>query len=89
MSLNIKNERVHGLARAAAELTGKSQTAVIEEALQGYLDRLAEIDQREVRRRRLDIVFAEIDRARITDEDRAETHRIMGSLYDPETGLPV
>ena len=31
MALNIKNEHVHQLARQAAELTGKSQTAAIEE----------------------------------------------------------
>ena len=34
MSLNIKNERVHALAREAARITGKSQTGVIEEALE-------------------------------------------------------
>lgn len=33
MGLNIKNERVHQLARRAAELTGKTQTGAIEEAL--------------------------------------------------------
>jgi antitoxin VapB len=33
MSLNIKNEHVHDLAREAARRTGKSQTSVVEEAL--------------------------------------------------------
>ncbi|MGH3425128.1 MAG: type II toxin-antitoxin system VapB family antitoxin, partial [Nocardioidaceae bacterium] len=33
MSLNIKNERVHDLAREAAQRTGRTQTSVIEEAL--------------------------------------------------------
>lgn len=33
MGLNIKNERVHALAREAARLTGQSQTSAIEEAL--------------------------------------------------------
>ena len=37
MSLNIKNERVHELAREAARRTGKSQTRVIEEALEKLL----------------------------------------------------
>ncbi len=37
MSLNIKNERVHRLARQAAAVTGKTQTGVIEEALEGLL----------------------------------------------------
>ena len=33
MGLNIKNQRVHDLARQAAELRGTNQTSVIEEAL--------------------------------------------------------
>lgn len=37
MGLNIKNERVHALAREAARVTGKSQTSVIEEALERLL----------------------------------------------------
>ena len=36
MSLNIKNEHVHQLARDAAARTGLSQTGVIEEALRLY-----------------------------------------------------
>lgn len=34
MGLNIKNPRVHELARQAARLRGTNQTAVIEEALE-------------------------------------------------------
>ncbi len=37
MSLNIKNERVHALAREAARRTGMTQTSVIETALQRLL----------------------------------------------------
>ncbi len=37
MSLNIKNERVHDLAREAARRTGMSQTSVIEVALERLL----------------------------------------------------
>jgi antitoxin VapB len=33
MSLNIKNEHVHDLAREAARRTGMSQTSVVEQAL--------------------------------------------------------
>jgi antitoxin VapB len=39
MSLNIKSERVHALAREAARRSGRSQTAVIEEALEDWLAR--------------------------------------------------
>lgn len=37
MSLNIKNDRVHELAREAARVTGKSMTGAIEEALEQLL----------------------------------------------------
>ncbi len=37
MSLNIKNERVHELVREAARRTGRSQTSVVEAALEAYL----------------------------------------------------
>lgn len=40
MSLNIKNERVHDLAREAARRTGMTQTSVIEAALEGLLARM-------------------------------------------------
>ncbi|MDO5677103.1 MAG: type II toxin-antitoxin system VapB family antitoxin [Propionibacteriaceae bacterium] len=37
MSLNIKNARVHHLAKRAAEITGMSMTGAIEEALERLL----------------------------------------------------
>lgn len=40
MSLNIKNERVHALAREAANRTGQSQTSVVAEALTRLLEDL-------------------------------------------------
>ncbi|MEZ5184948.1 MAG: type II toxin-antitoxin system VapB family antitoxin [Candidatus Nanopelagicales bacterium] len=42
MSLNIKNERVHELAREAARRTGMTQTSVIEAALERFLVELTE-----------------------------------------------
>lgn len=49
MSLNIKNERVHELAREAARRTGMNQTSVIETALERLLadldDEAGTIDQ--------------------------------------------
>ena len=38
MGLNIKNERVHELARQAAAVTGKSQTGAIEAVSYTHLD---------------------------------------------------
>ena len=87
MSLNIKNERVHALAREAARRTGRSQTSAIELALEkliGDLDHVA--DQRE-RRRRLDELMDEID-ATMTDEIRAGLSTAQDELYD-EDGLPA
>ena len=40
MGLNIKNDRVHELARILSQATGKTLTAVIEEALEEKLTRL-------------------------------------------------
>lgn len=85
MSLNIKNERVHQLARDAAQRTGMSQTSVIEEALVQFLRRLD--DEQDAKRRRVDEILAVFD-ARLTDQDRAEMKAFMDDMYDDETGLP-
>ncbi|MFL0460978.1 type II toxin-antitoxin system VapB family antitoxin [Kytococcus sedentarius] len=37
--MNIKNERVHALARRAAQMEGMSQTSVLERALEEFLAR--------------------------------------------------
>ncbi|GMA23422.1 hypothetical protein GCM10025864_11810 [Luteimicrobium album] len=87
MSLNIKNERVHALAREAARVTGQSQTSVIERALEELLAREKRESERDERNRRIAEVLAEID-ARTTDEDRARARQIMEDMYD-ENGLPV
>lgn len=85
MSLNIKNERVHALAREAAARTGKSQTSVIEQALEELLERTR--DQESGRLRRLEQVDRLLDdmHARI-----AASGPLMdiNDLYD-ENGLPV
>ena len=86
MSLNIKNEHVHELAREAARLTGKSQTSVIEEALEKLLADL-EHERRKVGLKE-DIMAIVADfQARLTPEDRERM--TTDWLYDDETGLPV
>ena len=47
MGLNIKNERVYELARTLSKATGKTMTAVIEEALDEKLARLQAEEDRE------------------------------------------
>ncbi|MFD1717343.1 type II toxin-antitoxin system VapB family antitoxin [Georgenia deserti] len=88
MSLNIKNERVHALAREAARVTGTSQTSAIETALERLLAEHG-----------VDLARAERDRriAEILDisrswNPRAGSHDVLASdedLYDAETGLPA
>ena len=88
MGLNIKNERVHDLAREAARLTGKSQTGAIEEAL---VRLLREYDADPARARtaaKVDLVRGVVAayRADPGNDDR-EIARVE-DLYDDATGLP-
>ncbi|WP_405161042.1 type II toxin-antitoxin system VapB family antitoxin [Nocardia sp. NBC_01499] len=87
MGLNIKNERVHGLVREAAERMGMSQTGVIEEALKRMLKELdAEHEAaQQSRKARLWEIVADID-ARMTPETR--TLLTTDDLYDDQ-GMPA
>lgn len=87
VSLNIKNEHVHALAKEAARRTGATQTGVIEQALEQLLASLDARADDDARRRRLDELMAEI-RAETTEQDRAEVQRTMDQMYD-ERGLPA
>lgn len=88
MGLNIKNERVHELARQAAAATGKTQTGAIEDALTRLLADY-DIDPQE---RRLaakvdrvhSIVRAYMDTPPAPDREIAEVE----DLYDEKSGLP-
>lgn len=86
MSLNIKNERVHALAREAAEVTGRSQTGAIELALEKLLEEHRAEQRKLHKRERGEALLAWI-RANITDEDRAAIDRAVEEMYD-EDGLP-
>ena len=86
VSLNIKKDAVHTLARTAAARTGLSQTSVIEEALTMYLEQLGDPADTDQRRRRAAALLEQLD-AHLDDESRA---RLLdsGDLYD-EAGLPA
>lgn len=87
MSLNIKNELVHELARAAARRTGASQTNAIQVALERYLRELdaAEADALEGRRAAAQEVVDDMRRRlRAAGSPTLSTDE----LYD-ETGLPT
>lgn len=90
MSLNIKNERVHALAREAARKTGKTQTGVIEEALNRLLADLGADPEETDRARRLDLVRQiQIEYAALPDAPGHDRIRSDNDLYDLETGLPA
>jgi antitoxin VapB len=86
VSLNIKKETVHELARTAAARTGLSQTSVIEEALTMYLARLDDPTEAQERRRRAVMLLEQLD-AELDDAARA---RLLdeSDIYD-DAGLPA
>ncbi|MGC5627751.1 type II toxin-antitoxin system VapB family antitoxin [Georgenia sp. Z1344] len=89
MGLNIKNERVHALAREAARVTGKSQTSAIEEALEHLLALHGADPTRartEERMRRVRSIVT--DYAALPMADRADRVTEIEDLYDTATGLP-
>lgn len=90
MSLNIKNERVHALAREAARVTGKTQTSVIEEALVKLLAEYGVDPVAADRERRMDVVRQiQIEVQNLPETEGDDRIRCEDDLYDPETGLPV
>lgn len=89
MALNIKNERVHELAREAARLSGGTQTSAIEEALVLYLrDRGADPDRSE-RDRRMQRMMAMGARFRREERVPSRGPARVEDLYDERTGLPA
>ena len=84
MSINIKNPRVHELARRAAALTGESQTSVIEKALERLLEEL-DADRHAVSQRaRVERILADVHRRVSESNLNAMT---TDDLYD-KYGLP-
>lgn len=79
MSLNIKNPRVHELAREAARRTGKTQTGVIEVALEQFLASLPPAAGGRDRAELLRVIQAEVAAGPPLDPE---------DLYDAEAGLP-
>tara|TARA_R110002167_G_scaffold79540_3_gene219314 strand:- start:800 stop:1051 length:252 start_codon:yes stop_codon:yes gene_type:complete len=82
MSLNIKNEDTHKLARELAELTGESMTTAVTEALRERLERVRRRKNGSDMVRDLLAIADEIAKMPVLDDrDHAEI------LYD-ERGLP-
>ncbi len=84
MSLNIKNEATHARVRRLAELTGLSQTAAVDDAVQ---HRLAELEGGAARRAsRMDLIVHKIQ-VELTPAERDALRGANEELYDRD-GLP-
>lgn len=89
MGLNIKNQRVHDLAREAARVTGKSQTSAIEEALERLLQ-AHNVDPEESAARLVVDKIGEIATEYL--EDPGTPNPVISrpeDLYDHVSGLPT
>jgi antitoxin VapB len=88
MGLNIKNARVHELAREAARVTGKSQTGAIEEALERLLAAY-DVDPGVARARaKVDLVTGVVAEYTADPGREARGVRRVEDLYDESSGLP-
>lgn len=88
MGLNIKNERVHELARQAASVTGLTQTGAIEVALTRLLADHGEDPELRRHAAKIDVVRG-IARAYLdTPADPDQEIRRVEDLFDDRTGLP-
>jgi antitoxin VapB len=85
MSLNIKNEETHRLARELAQRTGETITLAITVALRERLERQKLADGRESRLEKIKRIVERT--APLMDESRTGKE-LIDELYDPETGLP-
>lgn len=86
MGLNIKNEHVCELAKQAAATTGRTQTGVIEVALEEFLARHRAKVTRDERDHRIDEIISDLQRRwKMTNTPKALT---TDDLYD-ENGLPA
>lgn len=83
MGLNIKNEKVHALAREAAERMGMSQTSVIEEALKRMLKELD--TEQHARLNDLRLIVADIHAVM---RESGQLPLTTDDLYDDE-GMPA
>jgi antitoxin VapB len=84
MSLNIKNEEAHRLARQLATLTGENLTVAVTEALRERIERVQRSDRRGLAERLLAI--GRDCAARLSEEQRSLDYDAL--LYDEKTGLP-
>lgn len=88
MALNIKNERVHDLARQAARVIGGSQTSAIEQALVLFLREHGEDPARGERESKRQRMLEMGIRFRREEAEHGRGVLRVEDLYDEATGMP-
>jgi len=83
MTMNIKDEEVHRLARDLADRTGQSMTQVVREALAEYDAKLKNADSEERFIRALRALEGSGAKSGLTNREAD------AMLYDSETGMPI
>lgn len=83
MTMNIKDEEVHRLARDLADRTGQSMTQVVREALAEYDAKLKNADSEERFIRALRALEGSGAKSGLTNQGAD------AMLYDSETGMPI
>lgn len=86
MSLKLKNEETHQMARDLAQLTGESLTAAVTQAIRERLDREK---TRKWREGRLEWLLQLSKETSALTKTGLTSNQIMDELYDPEIGLPI
>ena len=85
MSLNIKNEETHKLARELARRNGETVTLAVTIALKERLERQQEPLQRQ---RRMEALMRFSEYCAPFFKDAPSGNEMINELYDEETGLP-
>lgn len=83
MALNIKDPRVHDMVKQITAITGQSQAAAVESAVEQRLRELLAEDKAA----RILAIGRDIA-SRLTPEQSARMRDHPAELYDEETGLP-
>lgn len=85
MSLNIKNEETHRLARELARQTGETVTLAVTIALKERLERQEKVKEQDSR---LKWLLQLSERTAPLLKDLPSSDKIGDLLFDRETGLP-
>ena len=89
MSMNIKDEQVHAMARELADRRGTSVTNAVRQALRAELDRCRTAAPAQEEAARLEALHQLLSRCLYLPwPDQRSSSELQSELYD-ETGLPA